>query len=439
MENRGDTAASRPNGRAPSNQLLVSHGTRKPLFSNHTSRGSSNAKTHSEAPSGSASQTTGAKVGGTAEPAAGGSRLITRRAKSDPQGAVSGLRNSRGITDPNGSIVSILSPGGTRIPRPSIAGVQSRRPISFIEAFKIAQEEEEEAERERQQGGSPSPAPRPWRARPGQPQDEIQARKLLAEDHLDKKSHTRQLTERLLNAQAPKASAKPSEVGLGAMMSAGPGNNSVLQERINDWMTESPSWSNRHADSPPDSLRDGRLPELVPGIDDVPFPSVETPARRFAVRSPEKSFTWQVDEDFTAGDLQISDSPRIKVGSNKPFADRPSIVGRADSKSPGRFNNLGTRNTKLEEIQARELFHKSSPIPEPQQTRRYTKLEEIRARESAVDSQAPTLTRSQPRPKNTKLGEIRQREAEGLSRRAVAAVRLEEIRGKNAMARSVFT
>lgn len=156
----------------------------------------------------------------------------------------------------------------------------------------------------------------------------------------------------------------------------------------------------------------GSIPDLVPGIEDVQLPSVEVAGRpwwpspqRKADGSPEKSFAWQVDDDFTAGDVQVSDSPRIGVGSNQPFASRPSLVGdRAPATSPARPTQPGN-----------------------------SRLNEIRAREKAVDHMAVPGQR----PKNTKLDEIRQREAQGLSKRAYAAVRLEEIRERNSVSRSL--
>ncbi|KID84001.1 hypothetical protein MGU_08767 [Metarhizium guizhouense ARSEF 977] len=435
MDRGGDTAASRPNGRAQPNQLHVNHETRRPLFSNNAPRNMGNGP-----------QSTSASVGTGARPGALGTIGHigpARRAKSDPQSMASGFGKAQEHVDANASTASVLSTGGSRIPRPNISGLQHRRPISMAEAFKLAQEEEEEAERERQQGGSPSPAPRVWRARSGQPQDETQARKMMAEDPLDSRARARQYTE----AEAPgvqSPNAKPQATELGTDISKR-GNGPSLQDRINEWRTKSRP-SSDWAEKSPESLRDAsgepHLPELVPGIEDVPFQSIEPPGRNGAILSPSKDYTWQVDHDFTAGDLQVSDSPRIKVGnnSNKPFANRPSILDRIDIRSPARITSPRTRNTRLGEIRARELNVEGGSLAgqstlTPQHSRRYTKLEEIRARESAAEKQIPIPDRNQPRPKNTRLDEIRQREAEGLSRRALAAARLEEIKEKNAMTR----
>ena len=292
-----------------------------------------------------------------------------RRAKSDPQGV---------HAEADASEASILTPGGSRIPRLNGAAFRDRKPISLSEAFKLAQEEKEEAEKERQLGGSPSPAPRSWRA-------------------------TRKENEPL-NAHSPNARRWQPQAKDGDHKTNGTGTS--LQERIQEWRSKS-------------RMDDAGVPELVPGIDDP-------------LESPDKTFTWQVDQDFTAGDLQISDSPRIKVGSNRPFANRPSILDKVERRSPKRFASPA-RNTKLDDIRAREVTLGDSIGTE----RRYDRLEEIRAREAAAERQFPLPERNQPRPRNTKLDDIRQREEKGLSKRAIAAARLAEIKEMNAQTRSV--
>ncbi|OAQ58588.1 decorin binding protein domain-containing protein [Pochonia chlamydosporia 170] len=441
MDRAGDTAASRPNGRALTNQLHVNHETRRPLFANNGPR--SLGKEQQPAP---ASGGDGAKLG---DQAGAGPTRFTRRTKSDPQNTTYGVRKVQGQDDPDASSVSILSPGGSRIPRPNITGFQHRRPISLADAFKLAQEEAEEAERERQQGGSPSPAPRTWRARPGQPQDETQARKLMSEDPLDSRARARRSAEVLSKAPSNQSpDSKPTSTQAGAGSSKRTGNGPSLQDRILEWRTKSrpnSDWTKKATDPPRDTNGEEHLPELVPGIEDVPFPSVESPRQNPAITSsPLRDFTWQVDQDFTAGDLQVSDSPRIKVGnnSNKPFANRPSILDRIDIRSSAQTSSSGTRNTKLDEIRARERNAEGDSLAgqstlTPQHARKYTRLDEIRAREAVVDKQMPLPDPTQPRPKNTKLDEIRQRETEGLSKRAIAAARLQEIKEKNAMTRSL--
>ncbi|PNY23153.1 Uncharacterized protein TCAP_06908 [Tolypocladium capitatum] len=307
---------------------------------------------------------------------------LARRTKSEPQT----LRTDRRDGSGSGN-TSPASPGGTRIPRPSTSAFHKRRPISLSEAFRLAEEEEElEALHMQAMDGSPSPAPRPWRARGGR--DEARLRQMLGEDHLDTKAR-----------------------------------------RTNGA---------------------GGIPDLAPGID-VPLPSVEagdrglrpSPRRNAENKPPERSFAWQVDEDFTGGDLQVSDSPRIKVASNQPFANRPSLVAGGDRvsiRSPTRLAQPGSRSTKPDEAREREgerNMSKEAMAERSQPRRRNTKLDEIRAREKAAELQIAVPARNQPRPKNTKLDEIRRREAEGLSKRAYASARLEEIREQNSVSRSL--
>jgi hypothetical protein len=183
----------------------------------------------------------------------------------------------------------------------------------------------------------------------------------------------------------------------------------------------------------------------------MPLPSVEdegqpraarSPSRRSSAAaknaSPEKSFVWQVDEDFTAGDLQVSDSPRIKVDS-RPFANRFPFdeSSEVDINSKTRVNHPGSQNTKLDEIRSREVKAGNNiPLGRSLSRTRNTKLDDIRARETEVEKQIPIPNRHLTTSRNTKLDDIRKREEEGLSKRQLAAARLEEIREQNAMSRS---
>ncbi|KXH56579.1 hypothetical protein CSAL01_03413 [Colletotrichum salicis] len=218
---------------------------------------------------------------------------------------------------------------------------------------------------------------------------------------------------------------------------------------------------------------------------DTPLPSVERlpqeptpPTSRPAsanpeYRSPDKSYAWQLDADFTAGDLQISDSPRIRTGGAglSEASDRRSSYGSAYAEeqllglngnlrresSLGPSPRAGRSNTRIDEIRQREekakeqLAESRKALP---RARNNTRLEEIREREAEAEEQLAKQPRrshyptpddlsdredvdTQVPPKNTKLDEIRAREAESLSKKAVATSRLEEIREQNSMTRSV--
>ncbi|KZZ98863.1 hypothetical protein AAL_02414 [Moelleriella libera RCEF 2490] len=441
----GDAVSSRPAQRPLAKQLQINQGGRKPLFFDAATRRSANREGVAEVQSATASVGTGTRIGGIKTTALSHGEL--RRTKTDPQ-SESAMRDNH-LNDAETSSASILSRGGSRIPRSSLLGLSNRRPISITEAFRIANEEEEEAERERSSGGSPSPAPRSWRSRTRQ--DERSA-----EDRVNHLSRAHQTLG--ANASNSGSSNKPKadEAGTGAAPFRRTGAAPSLQERIDEWRTSSrPNAASPTKRQSPihtgESADEGRLPDLVPGIDDVVLHSIESPQPRMGDSSPAKDFTWHVENDFTAGELQISDSPRIKVGqdSHQPFATRPSIVKDLKIRSPTRFGSPYRRNQELDKIRARELLFGSdrnavqtgrSSLPEEQSVRQRhnSKLEEIRASEAAVDKEMPVPERNQLRVKhNTKLAEIGKLEAQGLSKRAMAAARLVEIREKNAMTRSV--
>jgi hypothetical protein len=416
------TAAARQNAR-PSNQLFVKHEGRKPLFSGATTTNT----------------TSGAKDDGAASAKKPRAGLFNRRTNSE-SGTTPAVRR--------GSTSSVGSSGSTRIPRPSSAAASAtsflhRRPISLTEAYRLA-EEEEKADGERPGNGSPSPAPRPWRAKA--PSDEAKMRKMLSEDHLDSKrpSLPRPSTSPEQEPRNARNGASPSkrEAGQDADTRQDERNateDTVSRERLTDWKTRT-----RLSSGPlfPREVRDlsgeANLPALVPGIEDVPLPSIERATQsQEPFVSPAKSFAWELDQDFTAGDLTVSDSPRIRFGYQPGRVASNEEKGFAKSPSPLK-GPTPSRNTKLDEIRAREVEAGiNGTAPSPRIRQRNTKLDEIRTREQQAESQIPIPDRNQPRPKNTKLDEIRQREVNGLSKRTLAAVRLEEIRERNSMSRSL--
>lgn len=174
----------------------------------------------------------------------------------------------------------------------------------------------------------------------------------------------------------------------------------------------------KHVERQPDE--DQELPNqgvaepdaALPSPDFDPLPPVDyededdfgsSPIMRPTNPSPEKSFAWDFDDaDFTAGDLQVSDSPRIKPGRiNSP----PSISAEENTTPPKRTND------KLDKIRQLEIEAANAEIPEE---------------ESSLTS----------RKTNPRLDEIRAREMVALSPRAMAQSKLDEIRAKNAEARS---
>ncbi|KAI1155207.1 hypothetical protein F4825DRAFT_83854 [Nemania diffusa] len=140
---------------------------------------------------------------------------------------------------------------------------------------------------------------------------------------------------------------------------------------------------------------------------DIPVPSIEyeyasddrpSPDFQPLSISPEKSLNWHLDADFTAGDLQFSQSPRITTA--KPSFDSNHQTGTPASRRS---------NGRLSQIYQREVEAARTTFPED----------------------APAIKRMNPR-----LDEIRAREMEAISKRAVASSRLDEIRIRNSEPRS---
>ncbi|KAG5922108.1 hypothetical protein E4U61_005771 [Claviceps capensis] len=447
--------ASQPNGHAPSNHLLVNHENRKPLFGN-----ASRSVTTSIA----AGVRPRSRLDGPGPP------ILGRRAKSDPQGAAA--------PDAGGSVggsvylprkSAFRSPAHPRISSNETRGLQSIRALSYAEAYKIAQEEEQEkAERQRQLGGSPSPAPRPWRTRLGQPQQEMQDDQFLPGNHLDSNTGVQPSS----NVVAGQNDRHSPGAGLGGTHREA-GNVSVappkrfntkhsLIDRVDQWRTVSrPMSDNARAGVLPGDQAElgsdgslgthGRLPALVPGIDDdFPILSAESLRPRHNLGSfPDKDFSWQMDHDFTAGDLQISDSPRIRVGanSNKPFANRPSIINNIRARSPAvrGVRSPERSNTRIFEIQEDEVEHGVDNTANLSGLRNLAKLRQGRQNTRSDEERHATDAtmvpdHGQPRPKkNDKLDNIRQLETAGLTKRQLANIRLAEIKEQNAMARPAIT
>ncbi|KAM0565338.1 hypothetical protein ACHAP9_008502 [Verticillium nonalfalfae] len=154
---------------------------------------------------------------------------------------------------------------------------------------------------------------------------------------------------------------------------------------------------------------------------DIPLPSVEVegdkpqeptpPSSRptsaivpkLEGRSPNKDFAWQIEDDFTAGDLQFSDSPRMNLDT---------LTGDVASR----------------------MFANDAAFERNQDVTINTKLDDIRQREREVEE--AFAGREDDLPKNTKLDEIREREKAFTSKKALAASRLDDIREFN-MSRSL--
>lgn len=96
--------------------------------------------------------------------------------------------------------------------------------------------------------------------------------------------------------------------------------------------------------------------QSLPGPDG-PASAIPRPATVAPIQSPNKSYAWQVDEDFTAGDLQVSNSPPLSFGrANTRLDEIRKLEIDAELDHPVENHRFvpGRTNTKLDEIMQRE-------------------------------------------------------------------------------------
>lgn len=362
------------------------------------------------------------------------------------ESALSTRSASRASAPPDRSMST--TPGGSRLPK--------RTSYTILEAWRQAELEEDEKERMGSPGGmdaSPSPAPRAWRLNKSGDADRRGAQSPSAKDSPARALRTqrsisgipRRSVSGASQQSSPSASGSPaarrmSDFGKGSPAAnfltkartgsksakTGEGlarraSNSSLNGRVaspaqskgaktkaaSGWAESSEKENTRpdkgassaHADVPGQSIEENP--------DAQPSPSWDA----LENMSPNKSYAWEMDAEFTAGDLQISDSPRIRFDMN----ERPP-------------------NTKLDEIMEREArdLH-DYPAPEGPRPRIFsTRSDEIEELENKIDGFAKP---DQDRPRNTLIDDIRAREMEFSSPAAIAASKLEDIRAKNSQFR----
>lgn len=407
-----------PNSRA-SNQLQIKHDGRKPLFgssSNSQDGAGAGANGKGKVISGQPSASGAVRPPGAGPN--GSSQQSSRRTSSESRlPSVSASSNGSG------------SPGAKRAPRPSSATAAShRRPLSLAQAFKIAESEENiqsdgEDDQIQPMDGSPSPAPRPWRTRPIIDQNAI--RQQLGKDHLDTKGSGDSGKGKINKDGSARDDGKASSSSEGTSW----------RDRA-DWRARL-STGNEAQNQPPaidDPVNEvADIPALVPGIDDIPLPSVE---------SPMVGFGFQIEDDFTAGDLQVSDSPRIRM-DNRPFANLANRLpfdesSNIDINSRTRVNNPGSKNTRLDEVRNREVRTGSNvPVGLSPSKPNKPKVDGIRDLEVEIESKIPIPDRSLTTTRNSKIDSILHREANPLSNRQIAQNRLADIKEQNAMSRDM--
>ena len=419
--------------------------------------------------------------------------LFTRRESKENLGVdmpASG-RLARPTSPGSSSDTHAPSPDTSRVPRPSQQQPLShtRRPLTLTEAYRMAEEEEDAAAR-----GSPSPAPRQWRAK-ADSEERRRMQKLLAGGPLDLGVRRRQARVSLDSADDTQSSVSiksgprrsngsDSDIEQklrqyeqdqqrmaavrggrnGAFTKGRPGagisDDGADQAAKTDVDGDSPGrggrriWGNK-ARPNPHWLRRGMSESEkgdVPRLDDasnpanwegatrdVPVPSIEkdpaaSPHERPAMvppadRSPDKSFAWQADADFTAGDLQVSNSPPVKLERSSRRGDSDANTADPGVPFPG-ASRPRPSNTKLDEIRQLEIEAAQKYPHEPDPPVAEAAEAPAPAPASPKDERESWKNRFIRR-SNRRIDDIRAREIESLSKRALAAARLDEIRERN--------
>ncbi|EAQ90787.1 hypothetical protein CHGG_02722 [Chaetomium globosum CBS 148.51] len=392
-------------------------------------------------------------------------RSLFSRPKSQ-EGAIRPT-SSGSISDTNAA-----SPNNTKIPRPA-----QQRPITLSDAYRMA-EEEEAAQ------GSPSPAPRLWRSRrestgkkltkpnpstlgvlarggsnakpPGLIRDGSQNERPGSSQQSDLSDST--FDEKLRQyAQEQAIPEEPSRRSTGLFSRSRLGTKIVETGR--DLLVRRSSRSSledssspraaKAAASSPSLLR--RLsgirrepsdaysaPEpadwahLAEHPDDGPPQPSTTPLGRPAIAPPDshtsnKSFAWQADADFTAGDFQVSNSPPVAIGRSNTKIDE---IRALEAELNGRFaedSNQQPESTLAEGIGAVETWASPKLPSKPLESGQGAGSTEEAAPEGGDRASRPrSVSRA-----SVRLDELRSREIETLSRRALATARLDEFRERN--------
>lgn len=424
-----------PNGKPAAKQLNVHREPKKSLFAHHANKENSTK---------SGSRHAHCKLSPTVAP--------PRRPASS-----SSARPSSAMSAASDRSVSTTPKGGTRLPRANTTGRPSSRDqgrFTLFDAARIAGQQLDEEDRQRlgSPGGvnaSPSPAPRTWRRNNS---DDANARGTQGRGAKSRNSMPSGIPRRpgsSASQSSPSTSGSSAGRRISDFAKKTPAGNLFGNSKISPKVAKtgevlarkaSNSSLDGHGASPGPNKgaksktapgwakppgKENDLPGVGPAKTeaDVPIPSVEPNQEQRLSSSwevlegatPNKSYAWQVDDEFTAGDLQISDSPRIRFDTdmNKPM--RPL-------------------NTKLDEIMEREAEDINEyPLPEGTRHRTFdTRLPEIEELENQLDDYAKS---NQDRPRNTKIDDIRALEMEVLSKKALATSRLDEIRALNSQSR----
>ncbi|KAL2105110.1 hypothetical protein VUR80DRAFT_8987 [Thermomyces stellatus] len=358
------------------------------------------------------------------------------------------------------------TPRVPRLPRANTTGRANARdqpPITILEAAELAEKQlnEEDKQRRGSPGGmdaSPSPAPRPWRSsnsgdtdtpdKQGLNSKDVQGRGPRSRHSLPGGIPRRPGSSASQNSPSTPGSSvgrrlsdlakKPSARKLFGSSRIGPKvaeTGEVLAKKASNSSLDShatPPAPNKGDKPKAASARtkppgkENDLPGVAPVKTeaDVPIPSIEASKEpqlsssweALDTASPNKSCAWDMENEFTAGNLEVSDSPRIRFDAE---ANKPTRPG----------------NTKIDEIMEREAQDlEEFPPSEGSRPRQFIpRLYEIEELENRIDNNLAKT--GQHALRNTKIDEIRAREIKELSNKELARSRIDEIRARNARAR----
>ncbi|KAK3695209.1 hypothetical protein B0T22DRAFT_371543 [Podospora appendiculata] len=282
---------------------------------------------------------------------------------------------------------------GTRIPRP-LSAPQQRPPLadrpkfSLSDAYKMAEAEEEEEAAAAAAEGSPSPAPRAWRDR--------------------RDSASRKQPKLFARASAESQHQKTTRARHSADSSPGGDTVSSLGSRPSNVS---------------DSDFDEKIRQHALSQASTPDSPHRSSGRFSRSRLGTKSFPWEADADFTAGDLQFSNSPPVAAGRTNTRIDEIRALEAEVEKHPiVETVEPRPRNSRLDQIRALEI----------EAALKYTSEPPEQPPEPQVVVEDPASPSAQPAGQSeSRIDRLRAREIESLSRRALATTRLDEIRSRS--------
>ncbi len=360
----------------------------------------------------------------------------------------------------------VVATNNTKIPRPA-----QLNSLSYPSAYKRA-EEEDAAQ------GSPSPAPRSWRSRRDSA-DKRTAKTLIpiASDAqhrrggLDRKSPGTAKNDSYGDPDAPSHHSDRSDStfdeklreyardnrsldGPGRYrngLDSGPGLGREIADAGRELLARQPS---RGSLDPPSSPRVARpalanTPSFLRRLSERRRESSDAAAARESFdrsllgktaheehaqsglrldfHTPDKSFAWQTDADFTAGDLQVSTSPPVALERRNTKIDE---IRAREAEFNGRFSDkpdgqLGTSQTGG--VHGLE----TAAVPKPSNDRLEPPMSARDVQQADLEDEDEIPNRRPPSRASMRT-DHRSREIESLTRRALASARFDELRGRNA-------